>query len=205
MTKKTSQLRAEAVVAGKKTYTGKPCRNHPENRERLASNGVCVICSKEHAKRRHSGKPADNSVGHPSVLTDELTMQLCQAIAAGNYLETACQFAGVRVQTVRDWIFRGVRDENQSSAIAKFASAIKKAEAQAEIQGVMRIRKASEESWQAMAWWLERARKPRWSQHVQIDVKNISDEELAELILTGVTSGSETAGNGITADSGEPA
>lgn len=204
MPRKISELRAEAVKAGKKTFTGNPCRKHPENRERFASNNVCVICSKESYKARRSGAPVD-PVGRPSQLTDEITMQLCQAIAAGNYLETACQFVGIPVTTARQWIFKGVRDENQSSAFAVFASAIKKAEAQAEIQGVMRIRKASEESWQAMAWWLERARKPRWSQHVQLDVRQLSDEELAELILAGIAGGGQAAGDGAAADGGGPA
>jgi hypothetical protein len=194
MTKKASELRADAVKAGKKTYTGSPCRRHPENRERLASNNNCIICSKENSRARRAGGPIKEG-GRPSLLTDELTMQLCQAIAAGNYLETACQFAGVRVGTVREWIFMGVRAEDPTDPYAVFATAIKKAEAQAEIQGVMRIRKASEESWQAMAWWLERARKPRWSQHVQIDVRQMSDEELAELILGGLGGGGAEAGD----------
>lgn len=204
MARKISELRADAVKAGKKTYTGNPCSKHPDNRERLASNNICVLCSKENNRNRHRGKP-NGDVGRPSLLTDELTMQLCQAIAAGNYLETACQFAGVRPQMVREWVYRGVRSNDPNDPYAVFSTAIKKAEAQAEIQGVMRIRKASEESWQAMAWWLERARKPRWSQHVQLDVRQLSDEELAELILAGIAGGGQAAGDGLAADGGGPA
>lgn len=82
-----------------------------------------------------------------------------------------------------------------------FSNAVEKALAQAEIRDVAIIGKAAEENWQAAAWRLERKFPERWgrkekyslehtgkdggpietSHTVQIDLSNLTDEELTQL------------------------
>lgn len=103
--------------------------------------------------------PKRKPMGRPTKLTPELQADLVRLIEAGNYVETAAGCCGVQPATVRDWVKRGVRGHKTYRG---FSTALKKAEARAEASGVVRIRAAAKNQWQADAWFLERKFPQRW-------------------------------------------
>jgi transposase len=126
--------------------------------------------------------------GRPTRLTPELQAKLCDAIRAGNYMETAAAFAGIRKATLHNWLRRGAR---QSQGIYHaFSEAVEKALADSEARDVALIAKAAAEGqWQAAAWRLERKFPDRWGRrdrhqveaNIQGTVKVTSDEAIEEL------------------------
>ncbi len=112
--------------------------------------------------------------GRPSKFTPERKNRILSLINAGNYLDTACQAAGVTYATYREWVKRGQKeyDRLEESSRAKpresekdyldFFEAVQKAEATAEARNLTIINKAAEKNWQAAAWFLERKAPDRW-------------------------------------------
>lgn len=104
--------------------------------------------------------------GRPTKLTPELQELLCRIISEGNYLETACAIAGIRRQTVRNWMRTGARQKR--GAKREFLDAIKKAFATAEAKNVRIIATAASEQWTAAAWMLERKYPKRWGRNDKV-------------------------------------
>lgn len=95
-------------------------------------------------------------MGRPSKLTPELQRKLCDAIAAGNYLEAACSYAGVDYSTFTRWMKR------KSKRFRNFRNAVLEAEAKAEVAIVAQWRKHMPENWQACRDFLGRRYPDRW-------------------------------------------
>lgn len=114
--------------------------------------------------------------GRPEKLTPEVADRILSAIRAGNYVETAVAFAGLRKDTFYQWLRRGA--EQPKGIYREFSDAVKKAQAESETGQVATIRKASLEYWQAAAWILERRFPRKWGQKVRISV----EEELREFV-----------------------
>lgn len=106
---------------------------------------------------------------------------LLEAVEAGNYLETACDLAGLSKQTVYAWIKRGEEGEEPFSTLS---NALKRGQARAEAAEVAKVRKAGEDPrfWAASMTYLERRHPDRWARRsegtdtpkvvVQIGVKD---------------------------------
>ena len=108
------------------------------------------------------------AAGRPSKLTPALQQKICEAIRAGNYIETAAAFAGIRKSTLYDWLRRGSR--TSSGVHHDFAEAVEKALADAEARDVALIAKAASDGvWQAAAWRLERKFPDRWGRRDRLD------------------------------------
>ena len=138
------------------------------------------------------------SRGRPTKLTPELQAKICFAIQAGNFIETAAAYAGIRKATLHNWLRHGAR---QTQGIYHaFSEAIEKALADAEARDVALIAKAAADGhWQAAAWRLERRFSDRWGRretvhatvkgklaHTQldlgrVDLSRITNEELNAL------------------------
>jgi transposase len=126
--------------------------------------------------------------GRPTKLTPELQAKLCDAIRAGNYMETAAAFAGIRKATLQNWLRRGAR---QTQGIYHaFSEAVEKALADSEARDVALIAKAAADGqWQAAAWRLERKFPDRWGRrdrhqveaHIHGTVKVTPDDAIKEL------------------------
>ena len=100
-------------------------------------------------------------MGRPTKLTPEVQERIVQALRAGNYQETAAAYAGIGESTFYEWMERG-RDE-PGSVYSEFVEAVTKAKADAEVRDVALIDKAATDgSWQAAAWKLERKFPHRW-------------------------------------------
>ncbi len=133
--------------------------------------------------------------GPKTKYSPELQKKICDVLSAGNYIEAACAFVGIHVDTYHEWV-------KQKS---EFSEAVKRARAQAEMQSVARLRQAGETGqWQADAWFLERSYPSRWGrtrQDVNITlsppkpIEEMTDDELNDYEtklnnrLTGASSG----------------
>ena len=101
-------------------------------------------------------------VGRPSDIGDpEILKQFLEAIADGNYMETACHLVGLSKVTVHNWTKRGEAGE---APFDRFVNAVKAAEARAEAKMLANVRRASElpQFWAAGMTVLERRHPERW-------------------------------------------
>lgn len=121
--------------------------------------------------------------GRPTKLTKEVQAKICNAIRAGNYMETASAYAGISKSTLYEWLRRGEREkqrvaENNRARIRKseqiyveFSDSVEKALAESEVRDVALIAKASETQWQAAAWRLERRFPERWGKKDNVQLE----------------------------------
>jgi transposase len=94
-------------------------------------------------------------------LTPEVQDKIVSALRAGNYQETAANFAGISKPTFYGWLERGRNEPD--SIYSVFLDAVEKAKADAEVRDVALIDKAAHDgSWQAAAWKLERKFPQKW-------------------------------------------
>ena len=115
--------------------------------------------------KKPTAKPAVRKQGRPSKLTTEVQDKIVRAVATGNWLDTACAYAGVDASTVRRWMAKGEGDDAEEP-FRSFCSSIKGAKAEAEVRAVALIQKAAQDgTWQASAWYLERSYPDRWGRH----------------------------------------
>ena len=133
--------------------------------------------------------------GRPTKLTAEVQGKICDALRAGNYLETSAAFAGIDKTTMYAWLKKGRQAKRGKHR--EFVDAVEKAMADAEARDVALIGKAAADgTWQASAWRLERKYPDRWgrSDHHRVDATVLSAEvdpnaavqELARLLARRV-------------------
>lgn len=111
-------------------------------------------------------------MARPTKYSPESAKRITDALAAGNTRQAAAAYGGIDLHTLARWIER----------YASFASAIKSAEAQAEVGHVARIAQASQAgNWQASAWWLERRRHADWGKvdRLEIEVRRAAERVAA--------------------------
>lgn len=128
-------------------------------------------------------------VGRPSKLTATVKQTLLSAIATGCHIDSACAFAGVDYNTVREWIQRGEGTHPTRSTTkeyADFAEEITRAIAQAEVTLVKRVNDATKDDWRAATWMLERRHPERWAntQRIQLEVAKELERTLDQLERT---------------------
>lgn len=104
-------------------------------------------------------------------LPDKDIENLLNAVRGGSDLDTACHYAGLSTAQVLLWLERGkIEQENIAAGLTSategnsemeyvnFWNELSKARADAVVRNVTLIQKAAQDgSWQAAAWWLERA------------------------------------------------
>jgi len=136
---------------------------------------------------------APKKKGRPTKLTEEILQKLEVLIQNGNYIETAAAVVGIHKSSLYLWLKKGARE--QRGIYKKFSDAVLKAQGMAEARDVSLITKAASEDWKAAAWRLERKFPGRWGRRInvaqigQIDPKELSDEELLELLEGDDTEG----------------
>jgi hypothetical protein len=135
------------------------------------------------------GKPT----GRPSALTPENAAIILEHVRRGNYREVAAQAVGIAPLTFRRWIDQGEIDieaGDVTTCHAIFCTAVKSAEAQAEINMLAEVT-GRRSDWQRFAWILERKAYKRWGKRQQIEmtganggaieISGIRDRLMAEL------------------------
>ena len=100
------------------------------------------------------------ALGRKTKLTPELQEKVCAALRVGNYATVAIQYAGISEHTYYEWLVRGEREPG--SIYGDFFRAVRKAEADAEVESVAIIEAAGRDQWQARAWLLERKYPYKW-------------------------------------------
>ena len=130
-------------------------------------------------------KKSNKPTGRPIKLTPTMQSELAELIKAGNYVEVACDLAGIHRSTYYDWM-KKARASKRANRYTAFSDTIKKAHAFSEARDVALIARAGEKHWQAAAWRLERKYPDRWGkqkmeiQHsgkVEADVSHIADTD----------------------------
>lgn len=116
--------------------------------------------------------------GRKTKLTPPLQQKLVQALRAGNYIETACEYAAIHPDTYYEWMKRGESDAPSNQIYREFRRAVKEARAAAEIECVARIRMAgSKGNVKADMWFLERSYPDRWGRR-RVEVTGKDGEPL---------------------------
>jgi hypothetical protein len=112
---------------------------------------------------------------------DPRVERLIEALNAGNYLEHACDYAGIGKSTVYRWLDRGQNEAERIDAgnepnpdehtYLELWDAIKKARASAMVRNVAIIQQAARGgTWQAAAWWLERTAPQQYGRRLSAEV-----------------------------------
>ncbi len=113
-------------------------------------------------------KPSDyKGVGRPCSLTPEIQATICQTIAEGNYLVTACAAVGITPHTLTNWIENGKAEEEAGETSGRFFAflqAVKEAEAQSEIALVAAVQVHNKRNVVAPLAMLDRRFRERWGQ-----------------------------------------
>lgn len=122
--------------------------------------------------------------GRPrSEMTDEVCEAILRTVRLGLHAERAAQAHGVNVGTYRAHKRRH----------SEFASALKKAEAEAEQSYLSRILLHTEKQWTACAWLLERRWPERWAKR-EPDAPRMSKRELQEAMVAAADAVREVGG-----------
>lgn len=112
-------------------------------------------------------------MARPTKLTPEVTEQIVECIERGNYLQTACEAAGIDFSTYRDWMRWGARG---TEPYAAFAEAVTRARAEAEVRLLDTVRSGDGQGIgfgpaKAAAFILERTRPKRFAQRINVKVR----------------------------------
>lgn len=110
-------------------------------------------------------------MARPTKLSPQITEAILLALQGGNTRTCAAEYAGISYDSFKRWF----------DADTEFGDAVKKAEADCEARCVAHILKAAPTTWQAAAWWLERARRTIWARSVIIDLSNLTDDQIRAL------------------------
>jgi len=109
-------------------------------------------------------------------LTDEAHEIIVSAVRSGSFLKVAAERAGIRANTFRTWMERGEMEQArldegfdpdpEENKFLRLKHDVDVARAKAEIEAVKMIRMtASNGTWQAAAWYLERSFPQRWARN----------------------------------------
>jgi hypothetical protein len=116
------------------------------------------------------------SAGRHSKHTPEREKAILDALRDGNTRQAACRYGSISDDTFANWLRRS----------SEFSDAVKEAEAHAERQHVANIVKAaSDGTWTASAWWLERRRHQDWGRvdRVEVTLRQQAEKLAADLGL----------------------
>lgn len=121
--------------------------------------------------------------GRRTKLTPEVQERIVSALRAGNYMDTAAQYAGIGESTLHRWIATG-REEDAPEIYKEFREAVERARAEAEVRNVHLIQQAAQGgTWQAAAWFLERSHPGKWGRREKVEM---SGPDGGPITLTGL-------------------
>lgn len=127
----------------------------------------------------------------PVKLDEKRRERLLEALRAGNYMETACAYAGVGKSTFYNYLSQA-RDARSKEGdlteheewLVELLDAVEKARADAEVRNVHLIQHAAQGgTWQAAAWFLERSMPGKWARREKVEM---SGPEGGPITLAGL-------------------
>lgn len=109
-------------------------------------------------------------MGRPRKLTHDIVKAIEDALLAGAHQDQACEYAGISRSAYYLWLKRGRETVEQGGPVdvvdqvyVDLLDAVGRSRAVAEVEHLQLIKRAAYSgSWQAAAWWLERAHPERW-------------------------------------------
>ncbi len=119
----------------------------------------------------------ERRLANTRAISDDQQKVIIFAIKRGNFRTVACDLAGVKYDTFRDWMERG--GDPQSTAKTKplpgeemepyysFAQAVRRAEAEAEDTAVKALTAGFDRDWRAATSYLARKHPERWAEKGQ--------------------------------------
>lgn len=114
-------------------------------------------------------------MARPTKLNPDSQEEIVRLIRAGNVAELAAEATGIGERTFYDWMARG---EKGDELYAEFREAVLLAKAEAEAGLVARIAQAATNgSWQASAWLLERRFGERWAKQPTVKKSGRPDKK----------------------------
>ena len=124
-------------------------------------------------------------------LDDRRRERLLEALRAGNYIETACAYAGVSKSSFYNYLSQAREARDKDSEPSKHEAwamelldAVEKARADAEVRNVHLIQQAAQGgTWQAAAWFLERSMPGKWARRDKVEM---SGPEGGPITLAGL-------------------
>ncbi len=131
-------------------------------------------------RERKVNGPVLNRTNGENLCTPEMIERLVQLIRGGNYAHVAAATCGINTRTYYDWLTKGGRGEQPYAALSQ---AVEKASAEAESHKVLTITKASQEHWQAAAWWLERTNAKRWGRKDALELSGDAEKPVTITVI----------------------
>lgn len=125
--------------------------------------------------KKHTGrKPLHES-------DPEIIKRLIEALRSGNYIDDACNYAGIAESTYYLWMDRGRQEKARidagqpadptEAAWLDIYSEVQRARSEAVVRNVHLIQAAARGgTWQAAAWWLERTRPDKFGRRLSAEV-----------------------------------
>jgi hypothetical protein len=122
-----------------------------------------------------------SNAGRPSKISKEISDAIVENLRLGNYIEHASAACGINKSTLYLWLERGRKEQEKIDAglpanpdeqiFMEFSNAVEKAKAQSEVRDVTLIEKAATDgSWQAAAWKLERKFPQKWGRVTRTEI-----------------------------------
>lgn len=111
----------------------------------------------------------------------EIHDKIIELIRAGNYAVTASGAVGICEDTYYRWI----------KEKPDFSEDIKKAKSECIARNVMTIQKASQKTWQAAAWWLERTNFELFGRKDNVDITTKGEKLPINIIINPIKSDNE--------------
>jgi len=107
-------------------------------------------------------------MGRKTKLTPELIKNADKLLKAGNYNLTVCEYLNIHPSTWYKWMQDGEKARNGIKK--EFFDTVKRAEAEAEVRLLTDLQKIAKEqnSWQGIAWMLERKYPERWGRKEKV-------------------------------------
>ena len=103
--------------------------------------------------------------GRRTKLNHQMQKKICDILANGNYISTACAVARIHQSQYFRWMEKG--EHAKSGIYRDFYDAVKEAEQVAEVACLHAIRQ--DPAWQAKAWVLERRFPERWGRKDRLE------------------------------------
>ena len=123
-------------------------------------------------------------MGAKSKISQERIDVMVAHIQEGNYDSIAAGAAGITRQTFYRWIRKG--KEDREGIYYDFYQAVEQAKAAGEVELLKTIKAASQRTWQAAAWMLERSRPDRWAlQKSKQTAVQTWKKEMLEMLKSG--------------------
>lgn len=121
---------------------------------------------------------------------DPRVERLVDALKAGNFIDHACDYAGIGRSTIYRWLDRGQNEYDRIEAggepdpieaqYLELWDTIKKARAGAFVRNVALIQQAANNgTWQAAAWWLERTAPAQYGRRLSAEITGAEGEPIA--------------------------